>query len=312
MDTMDKPIRKDVKLYSIKDRKNKVSIKDFARWNDKNATIAEFVDSWPKILKTQELKILAEKTAEAIKNKKLVSVGMGAHVVKTGITPLIIEAISRGWIRHIALNGAGPIHDFELAYQGETSEDVASGLDDGTFGMIRETGDFFAEAFEKYKEMGYGYAAGRLIDEKNLKYKEHSLLKKAYEYKTPVTVHAAIGTDIIYQNPKIKGDEVGLASLRDFDKFANLLPELDKGGVFLNFGSAVIIPEVFLKALTVARNVTQKPYDFFTANFDMQKQYRTEYNILSRPVKKGNGFHFTGHHEIMLPLFFAMLCEKLE
>jgi len=306
-----KNLRENVNLFSISERENKVSIDNFAKVAEKNQSFSNFLETLPSILKVNELKELVVNIIQANKNSKLISVGMGAHVIKTGLSPLLIDAMKKGVINHIALNGAGPIHDFEIAFQGKTSEDVARGLEDGTFGMIKETGDFFYEALNKYKKEGYGWAAGKLIEEKNLPFKESSILAAAYNLNIPVTVHAAIGTDIIYQNPKINGEDIGTASLADFDKFTNLLPNLDNGGVFLNFGSAVIIPEVFLKALTIARNSAKKPYNFFTANFDMMLQYRPQFNILSRPVKKGNGYHFTGHHEIMLPLFFAMINENI-
>ena len=305
-------MRDSVSLYPIKDRENKVKTEDLGKIVEPHSSFSNFLDSLPAILKGSELKTLLDYLQSAIRKNKLISVGMGAHVIKTGISPLLIDQMKQKRLHHIAMNGAGPIHDFELAFQGETSEDVARGLEDGTFGMIRETGDFLHAAIEKYgyqENRGMGYAIGKAISEENLPYKSLSILANAYEMNIPVTVHTAIGTDIIYQHPKAVGAHIGQVSMNDFDTFINLLPQLHEGGVFMNFGSAVIIPEVFLKALTVARNVTQKPYDFSTANFDMMLHYRPNFNVLSRPVQKGRGFHFSGHHEIMLPLLFAALNE---
>ena len=304
-------LRQRVSLSTIEKRENKVKAPEFSALLFKGATLKQFYDSLPNVLKAKDLHTLLDRLVNAVQNKKLVSVGMGAHVVKTGISSLVIEAMKDGAIQHIAMNGAGPIHDFELAYQGETSEDVEKGLKDGTFGMSRETGEFICNSLEKYQSKGYGAAIGRSIYENKLPYMHLSILAQAYKYNVPVTVHAAIGTDIIYQNPILKGDLIGRLSMHDFDLFTDLLPKLHRGGVFMNFGSAVIIPEVFLKALTISRNVTGIPYDFTTANFDMLLHYRPQFNILHRPVNKGDGFHFTGHHEIMLPLLFALWKESL-
>ena len=302
-------LRKKVSLYSISDRHNKVKFSDLANVPTKGLSLLEFFNDLPNILKAKELRIFLEKIVYAIQNKKSICIGMGAHIIKTGISPLLIEAMKKGWVQHIAMNGAGPIHDFELAYQGGTSEDVAKGLEDGSFGMVSETGNFIHSALEKYKSEGYGHAIGRSIYEAKLPYMSLSLLAQAYQLNTPVTVHIGIGTDIIYQHPEANGETMGRASMKDFDTFANILPQLEGGGVFMNLGSAVIIPEVFLKALTIARNTAKSPYDFYTANFDMIQHYRTQFNVLSRPVKKGNSFEFIGHHEIMLPLLFGLVGE---
>ncbi len=307
----EKKLRDQVSLYPIRDRENKVKENDLASVVKPGSGLSTFVDSLPNILKAEELQRFVGLLGNAVTSQKLVSIGMGAHVIKTGISPLIIDAMKKGWVKHLAMNGAGPIHDFELAYQGETSEDVARGLEDGTFGMIAETGEFIHSALAKYHESGYGAAIGRAIEEADLLFKRHSLLANAYNLNVPVTVHVGVGTDIVFQHPAANGAHVGTASMKDFDIFANLLPGLHEGGVFMNFGSAVIVPEVFLKALTVARNVTQTPYKFFTGNFDMTLHYRPNFNVLSRPVDKGCGFHFTGHHELMLPLLFALLSEKV-
>lgn len=299
-------LRNKVELYPIANRDNKVRRADLAKRVEGDISFQQFIRGLPSILKAPDLIEFSQRIQKANKNKKLVSIAMGAHVIKTGISPLIIQKMEEGKINHIAMNGAGPIHDFELAFQGETSEDVAKGLEDGTFGMIAETGNFIHEAIEKYKNEGYGSAIGRYIVEKDLPNRDISILARAYELQIPITVHVGIGTDIIYQHPKANGQDLGGASMRDFDKFIELLPNLHQGGIFINFGSAVIIPEVFLKALTVARNTTKTPYEFSTGNFDMVLHYRPNFNVLSRPVNKGDGFHFTGHHEIMLPLLFQL------
>lgn len=239
---------------------------------------------------------------------------MGAHVVKVGLAPIIIDLLHRGFVTHIAMNSAAAIHDVETAMWGHTSEDVAVNLMDGTFGMSRETGEFINRALVKgFAETndGYGETLAQKIIALNAPNKSVSILAACYEAGIPVTVHAAIGTDIVHQQPTMDGAATGELSYRDFKIFVSSVKELRNGGVVLNLGSAVILPEVFLKALTVARNLGFKAQGFSTANFDMIRQYRPQMNVVERPTqRRGRGYSVTGHHEIMIPLLAAMI--KLE
>ena len=298
-----------VKLYSIKERLNKVKIDDFAWVYEKDSSFMSFLDKLPNILKASELIEFVDKIIEARRNNKPVILGMGAHPIKCGLSPLIIKLIKDKIITDIAFNGACIIHDTEIALIGETSEDVAEGLEDGTFGMIKETGDFIHEVMKKRN--GIGYPLGKAILDNNLEYSEYSILASAYKYNASVTVHVAIGTDIIHQHPKADGADIGYNSMHDFKVFSRNLIDMNDGGVFLNLGSHVIIPEVFLKALTVARNLGHDVKKFYTANMDMNQHYRPTFNILQRPTKSsGKSYSFIGHHEIMFPLLFSAIMEK--
>ena len=303
-----------VKTYSIKDRQSKVRISDFARPLNANATFEDFYNSLPGILKADDFKILVDKIVMARQNKKPVIVLMGAHVIKVGLGPLLIDAMKDDIITGLALNGAGAIHDTELAYFGVTSEDVTQGLEDGSFGMAREIGDVIngtvAQAMES--EMGFGEALGIRIQGDSPTYAEYSVLAAGSRFQTPVTVHIAIGADIIHQQPSMSGAETGELSYRDFKILAQQLVKIGEGGVVLNIGSSVIMPEIFLKALTVVRNLGHPAHKFITANFDMLPQYRPRVNIVHRPnLTGGQGLEFLGHHEIMIPLLFASLKEKM-
>jgi hypothetical protein len=301
-----------VKTISIKKRKSKVSPKDFARVIvPHKARLAEFVDSLPHILMANELRELVSDIERSRRRNKPVILMMGAHVIKVGLSPLIIDLIRRGIITHVAMNSAAAIHDVETAMWGQTSEDVAVSILDGKFGMSKETGEFINRALVRgFAETSEGYAetvAKKLIASK-APYRSVSILAACYEENVPVTVHAAIGTDIIHQQPTMDGAATGEMSFRDFKIFANSVKDLTGGGVVLNVGSAVILPEVFLKALTVARNLGYKARGFSTANFDMIRQYRPQVNVVERPTQNvGRGYSFTGHHEIMIPLLAAMI-----
>jgi hypothetical protein len=217
--------------------------------------------------------------------------------------------MQNGWITHLALNGAGAIHDVEIALLGETSEDVAKGLEDGTFGMARDTAEIINGAIAHAEgDSGYGEAIAQALDESRFKYKEMSLLYQAYHLNVPVTVHSAIGTEIIHQHASIDAAAVGNLSFNDFRIFTNSISTLNDHAIVMNMGSAVILPEIFLKALTIVRNLGHKAFNFTTATFDMIRQYRPTVNVMERPVKpKGKGFYFIGHHELMIPLLFASL-----
>jgi hypothetical protein len=305
-----------VRTISIKGRKSKVTPKDFAKPLDASkASFIEFADSLPHVLIGNELRDLVKDIIHARVKKKPVILMMGAHVIKVGLSPLIVDLLKRGIITHVAMNSAASIHDVETAMWGHTSEDVAVNLMDGTFGMSKETGDFINIALVQEmneSDAGYGETLGKKILAMKGRNSDVSILANCYEIGIPVTVHAAIGTDIIHQQPTMSGAATGELSYRDFRVFVNSVKNLIDGGVVINFGSAVIMPEVFLKALTVARNLGYKAKGFSTANFDMIRQYRPQMNVVERPTQKyGRGYNFTGHHEIMFPLLAAMIKSQL-
>lgn len=305
-----------IKTVSIKTRKSKVSPKQFAKpFNPATQSFAEFTRSLPDILAAAQLKDLSADIARARKGKKPVIVMMGAHVIKVGLSPVIIDLARRKVITAIAMNSATAIHDVETALWGQTSEDVAENILDGRFGMSRETGEFINNSLSVgyyMSDMGYGETLGRALAEARAKNKSVSILATCYELGIPATVHAAIGTDIVHQQPTMDGAATGELSFRDFKIFSNVLKDLVNGGVVLNIGSAVIMPEIFLKALTVARNLGSKARGFTTANFDMLRHYRPMMNVVLRPTQKfGKGYDFSGHHEIMIPLLAAMVNQRL-
>jgi hypothetical protein len=302
-----------VKTYSIKGRKSKVSLNDFAKPSDNNQTIAEFIDSLPSILSGESFKHFLNDYIRSINSNSTVLVMMGAHVIKVGISPLIIDAMKKGWITHLALNGACVIHDVELALWGITSEDVAEGIEDGSFGMAKESTEFINHAVsEGSGKLGYGEAVATALSNSDGPNLEQSILYNAYKLDIPFTVHSALGTEIIHQHPSVDGAAVGDTTWTDFQIFTNNVSTLDKNSTVLNLGSAVIMPEVFLKALTVVRNLGFPAFGFSSATFDMIKHYRPTVNVVERPTQKsGKGYYFIGHHEIMLPLLFAALNSRL-
>lgn len=306
-----------IRTISIKSRKSKVAPKDFGKPVDAGkVSFKEFIDSLPDILIAKDLRALASDIAQAKSKAKPVIVMMGAHVIKVGLSPIIIDLVRRGVVTHIAMNSAASIHDVETAMWGHTSEDVAVNLLDGTFGMSRETGEFINKALVKAlteSNDGYGETLAKKIIAMNGPNRSMSILAESYTNGIPVTVHAAIGTDIIHQQPSMDGAATGELSYRDFKILISSVKDLKDGGVVLNFGSAVILPEVFLKALTVARNLGFKARGFSTADFDMIRHYRPQMNVVERPTQKhGRGYSFTGHHEIMIPLLAAMVKLKLQ
>lgn len=303
-----------VKTYSIKERKSKVAAGLFAKQGRKGQKFLDFYNSLPNVLKAQDFKDCVDLIVKAHKKNKPVIFLMGAHVIKCGLNPLIIQLIKKGVINLVALNGAGIIHDFEIALNGQTSEDVLEGLIDGSFGMARETAEFLNKSTSQAAKNneGLGFRVGLNIKNSKLRYKDSSILYNCRAKNIPATVHVAIGTDIIHQHPNFKGEDAGKASQKDFHILIDALTKIGGGGVVVNIGSAVILPEVFLKALTVTRNLGYKAFDFTTINFDMLSQYRPQQNIVYRPTQpKGKGFYITGHHEIMLPLLVAAILEKL-
>jgi hypothetical protein len=305
-----------VRTISIRSRKSKVSPKDFARPIDpRKDSVAGFIDSLPRILAADELRRLVDDIDRSRRKKKPVVFMIGAHVIKVGLSALIIDLVQRGVVTHVAMNSAAAIHDVETAMWGQTSEDVAVNILDGKFGMARETGEFINKALVKAmteSDEGYGEALARKLIALKAPNQSLSILAGCYREGVPVTVHAAIGTDIVHQQPTMDGAATGETSFRDFKILANSVKDLTGGGVVLNIGSAVILPEVFLKALTVARNLGFKAEGFTTANFDMIRQYRPQVNVVERPTQRhGHGYNFVGHHEIMVPLLVAMIKQKL-
>ena len=304
-----------IKTYSINKRPSKVNIADFAKVYKKGYSFLQFWQSLPNILIGKELHELVEAIILAIRKKKPVIIMMGAHVIKCGLNPLLIQLMEKGVVACIAINGAGVIHDTETAYWGSTSEDVAEALNDGSFGMVKETPTIINSALVdgKINCLGFGESAGRKIFNDNCSYKNLSILAKGYELKIPITVHVAVGTDIVHQHSSSDGAVIGELSHRDFKIFCQQVSSLGDGGVVLNFGSAVVLPEVFLKSLTVARNLGYRVHNFTTANFDMIRHYRPQVNVVQRPIRTGGrGFQFIGHHEIMIPLLIAGIIEKME
>ncbi len=301
-----------IKTISVKKRKSKVRPSDFGKvFDGKKGLFKDFAESLPHILVAEDLRSLVEDIVASRRKKKPVIFMMGAHVVKVGLTPIVIDLIKDDIVTAVAMNSAAAIHDVETALWGQTSEDVAINLLDGTFGMARETGEFIngtlAEAYRK-SDAGYGEALGERLLAEKAPNADVSILAHCYANDIPVTVHAAIGTDIIHQQPTMNGAATGELSFRDFQVLSELCSQLTGGGVVLNVGSAVILPEVFLKALTVARNVGAKAKGFTTAVFDMNNHYRPTMNVRLRPTQDGGrGYYFAGHHEIMIPLLAAMI-----
>ncbi len=305
---------KKVKRYSIKERASKVQKGDFAAKPAKAKSFVSFLDSLPNILKAKDLRAVSADIVSARKKNKGVILMAGAHVIKCGLNPVLIELLEKKVISCLCLNGAGIIHDFEIAYQGKTSEDVAANLKDGKFGMGKETADFLNCAAKEgvKKGFGLGYAVANAIATTALANKDLSLLYHAYKHKVPVCVFVGIGTDIIHQHPSFDAASTAVGSLRDFHILVENIRSLNQGGVVLNFGSAVLLPEVFLKALNLARNLGNKVKDFTSANFDMLYQYRAAQNVVSRPTSSGGkGYYIIGHHEIMLPLLAQSVIEKI-
>ncbi len=270
----------------------------------------------PDVLVAADFRAVVDAIAAAHRAHRTVIFMLGGHIVKTGVAPLLIDLMNRGVITHLAMNGSGAIHDYEIARFGATSEDVARGLVDGTFGMAEETGLGMNRAFTAGMRNGWGMgeALARELESEELAHPEMSLLLAAQRLAIPCTVHAALGAEIIHQHPAADGAAIGDTSHRDFRRLAASLPGLHDGGVALNLGSAVIMPEVFLKALTIARNLNdRKPVNFTTCDLDMQRHYRPRMNVVIRPTNAGGrGYEITGHHEIMVPLLAWAVVNRLE
>jgi hypothetical protein len=299
-----------IKTYLIKGRTSKVRLDDFARPHQKGGSYQNFFSSLPDILASKNLKDVAAAVVQARKDKRPVMLGMGAHSIKVGLNPVIIDLIERGIITSVSLNGAGIIHDFELAFIGQTSEDVDREILSGAFGMAEETGRMLNQAINSAAEYeGIGAAVGRMIQFGDFPYKDKSLLAGGARMGIPVTVHVAIGTDIIHMHPSFDGKATGAAAHRDFLTFCSLVSELE-GGVYINLGSAVLLPEIFLKAVSLCRNLGNPLQHFTTVNMDFVQHYRPNTNVVRRPTQGGGkGYAITGHHEIMFPLLAAAIIE---
>lgn len=299
-----------LKTYSLKSRKSKVDMNAFAQTLSGSESIERFIESLPDILAAKDFKQFLLLMKKAREKKKAIIFALGAHVIKVGLNPVIIDLMKKGWVTALALNGSCIIHDFEVALGGQTSEDVERQLKEGQFGMAKETGEMLNMAINSGAEedLGLGESVGKMIADSDFPYKDLSLLAASYELSIPTTVHVALGTDIIHFHPESKGEALGRTSLKDFFLFCSLCEKLEDGGVFINVGSAVIMPEVFLKAVSFIRNKGISLEVFTTAVFDMIHHYRPYQNVVKRPVaEKGRGFYFIGHHEIMIPLLAAGL-----
>jgi len=303
-----------VRTVSIHQRPHKVTVNDFMdvqAWQAHGTLRTLF----PRLLKGQDITAVVDGFVAAQHRGRAILFALGAHVIKCGLSPLLIDMMRRGWLSGLVLNGAGAIHDLEVALIGATSEDVAQHLGTGMFGMVEETPRLINAALQTYAapQVGMGTALGQAIAAGEYPYKAYSLLAAAATYQIPLTVHVAIGADTIHMHPSTDGALLGQATYTDFQRLTLLLRGLHDGGCYWNIGSAVLLPEVFLKALTLCRNTGHQVDRFLTVNLDMVQHYRPEYNVVRRPTQDGGqGYALTGHHEIMLPLLYALLVEAFE
>ena len=308
-----------VRTIPIQTRPNKVRAEEFAvppAGDSGSRTVGAFLDSLPDILVARDFLAVVDAIVAARKNDRGVLLMLGGHVVKTGLARVLVDLVSRGVVTHVAMNGSAAIHDYEIARFGGTSEDVAAGLRDGSFGMSDETGQGLNDAFAAGMANGWGMGesvARELAAHEPLLHPELSLTYQCWRHGVPATIHAALGAEIIHQHPAANGAAIGDTSHRDFRRLAASIDTLHDGGVVLNVGSAVIMPEVFLKALTVARNLgSGRPTGFVTCDLDMQRHYRPRMNVVKRPTQdSGRGYEITGHHEIMVPLLAWAIVERM-
>ncbi len=298
-----------LRTYPLRGRRSKVDTRAFAKPLPGDATFAAFLASLPDVLAARDFREFLGRVRKAKDAGRPVLFACGAHVIKVGLQPVLIDLMERGFVQGLALNGAGIVHDFEIAFVGRTSEDVGPMLRDGRFGAARETGEYLNRAIREgvADGLGLGASVGRMIAGSGFPHKGLSLLAAGHRLGIPVTVHVAIGTDIIHFHPGADGAATGEGSLRDFFTFASLVGRLD-GGVYINVGSAVLLPEVFLKAVAFARNKGARLDRMTTAVFDFNRHYRPEENVVRRPVgERGKGFYFVGPHELLIPLLAAGL-----
>jgi hypothetical protein len=311
-----------VRTYPLASRSSKVSVRDFAKPLAANTSFTKFLDSLPDILAAGDLRRILTAIHHARRERAAILWGIGGHVIKVGLGPVLIDLMRRGFVCGIAMNGAALIHDFEIALAGNTSEDVDAAIGDGRFGTAAETGEYINEMSKlaARSRIGYGEAAGQFLNSGVIAapYAESSVLAAAYKLRIPVTIHLAIGTDIPHMHPAADGASLGIASHYDFRLFGALVKEMHPGGVYLNWGSAVVLPEVFLKAVSVVRNLGVSLRPITTANFDFVQHYRPMQNVVKRPTAsvpgsrgpESHGYAITGHHEILLPLVAAALASN--
>jgi deoxyhypusine synthase len=303
-----------VKTYPLASRPSKVSLDDFARPVAADSSLKDFLGSLPNILAVQSLRKLSAQIHRARKLNKPIIWGVGGHVIKTGLAPIIIDLMKRGFVSAIAANGSVLVHDAEIALVGSTSEDVDATLSEGAFGGADETGKLLNRAAQEgaRDQIGLGEAMGRALVGQAPKHADHSLLCAAYAAKVPFTAHVTIGGDIAHFHPEADGAALGASTHRDFRLLAELVRRMDGGGVYLNIGSAVVLPEVFLKCVTLVRNLGHELNDITTANFDFIQSYRPLTNVVRRPTADGagQGYSITGHHELTIPLLAAELICK--
>jgi hypothetical protein len=304
-----------VRTIPLQARANKVATEGFARPPKAGRSFAEFLASLPGILAGEQFRQVVGAVVNARRAGRPVILGMGAHIIKCGLNPVVIDLMRRGVVTAVALNGSGAVHDTEISLIGETSEDVAAGLKDGTFGMVRETGEVLNTAINRVHDQprrGLGELVGEHLAAVRAPHREHSILVAGHERRIPVTVHVAIGTDIIHMHPSADGAAIGRATFNDFRILSGAVAGLT-GGVYLNVGSAVVLPEVFLKAFTVAQNLGAGLRDYTTVNMDMIAHYRPGENVVRRPALIGGAGHtLIGRHEIMVPLLAQAVVEGLE
>lgn len=299
-----------LKTLPLRSRAGKVRVQDFAKPSASRESVARLIQNLPNFLAAKDFREFLGLMQKAKSGGHAIIAAMGAHVLKVGLSPILIDLMRNGWLNAIALNGAGIIHDFEIALCGRTSEDVGAQIKKGRFGMARETGAMLNEAIRQGARsgLGIGESVGRMIARSKFPYKRYSLLAAAYGRGIPVTVHVALGTDTIHMHPEADGEALGKASLSDFFLFSGIVRKLEGGGIYMNIGSAVVLPEVFLKAVSFVRNKGYRLENFSTAVFDFLHHYRPYENVVCRPLGgKGKGFYFVGPHEIMIPLLAAAL-----
>ena len=300
-----------VKTYPLASRPSKVNLNDFAKPIDGGASMRDFLESLPNVLAVQSLKHIAQRMRRARELQKPIIWGIGGHVIKTGLAPLLIDLMDDGFVSAIAANGSVLVHDAEIAMIGSTSEDVDATLQEGVFGGADETGNLLNRAAQNgaQDQIGLGEAVGRSLLALEPQHRNYSLLCAAYAATVPFTVHLTIGGDIAHFHPTVDGAALGATSHTDFRLLAELVKRMDGGGVYLNVGSAVVLPEVFLKCVTLVRNLGHPLTDITTANFDFIQSYRPLTNVVRRPTEKGagEGYSITGHHELTIPLLAAIL-----
>ncbi len=306
-----------ISTYPLKDRTSKVDVSLFGQPADAADDIGDLIGKLPRILAAEDLRKLIAALRDARASDRAIIWGMGGHVIKCGLSPIVIDLMRDGFITAIAMNGAAAIHDFEVALNGSTSEEVENELGSGRFGMAQETGEYMNAAINAGvgDGIGLGESLGRFVDANaeaiGFQHAHLSLLREAYIASIPVTIHLAIGTDITHIHPSASGEKLGEGTMRDFKLLCSVTRQLHRGGVYINLGSAVILPEVFLKAVSVVRNLGDPLTDFTTANVDFIQHYRPTQNVLLRPTRKGGqAIALTGHHEIMLPLIAAALKQS--